>query len=341
MSRARGLFTLALFSLGAANASARQQQAGSVSDIAAQRHAAAPPAGDVRVRASLSRTALWLGDRVTYELLIACAPNVDVIADDLLPEKLPLTGLEALGSERERRVESDGGIAYRVHYRLAAYDVTAPVLRVGDMTLRYFVRRAGQSVEDAAPAGDVRVAGSLLALRSTLPDDRTGIDLRDAREAVPLPVSVTSARPVGLALVVLSAAPVALWAATLVRRAHATRKSGRERVRQTRDVTASALLELRAADVAKDAERRAAYDRLDALLRRQLAHALGIPALALTASEISERLSSGGERLAPEAVAEALQECERARYGAAQALPSEERFRSGLLALEGLLARTG
>lgn len=299
--------------------------------------AGAPRPGDVEVRTSLSRTALWPGDRVLYTLEIACAPNVDILTDDLLPEKLPLSGLEVVSSDRQRSESSAGAVTYRVRHQLASYDVAVQKLDIGEQTVRYYVRRSGQRLEDAAPAGEARIPGRALALRSTLPDDLPKLATRDERGPEPLPAALAYGRPVGLALVLLSAAPVALWAGALARRVRATRSRSRERQRQSSSSTRGALEALRDADVMDASARREAFDRLDALLRQHLALAADLPARALTAAEIRARLRAHGKPLPVDAIGALLEDCERARYGPPGRLPPAERFRSGVAVVEELL----
>ena len=53
----------------------------------------------VQVRASVDRTAIWVGDRVTYAVDIVCARGVEILLDDLAKEKLRVNGLEVLSSD--------------------------------------------------------------------------------------------------------------------------------------------------------------------------------------------------------------------------------------------------
>jgi len=66
-----------------------------VTFVAAQ--SAAQPR-DLDIRASLSQTALWVADRVTYTITIACNKGVDILADDLSKDKLRAEGVEILAS---------------------------------------------------------------------------------------------------------------------------------------------------------------------------------------------------------------------------------------------------
>jgi hypothetical protein len=297
--------------------------------------AASGAAPDVpQVKTSLSRTALFTGERVTFTVEVACPPNVDVLQDDLQSERLTLDGLEVVTSERERLAAVGGSVTYRVRHHLATYEIPPKVLRIADQTLRYYVRRPGQRLDDTAPAGETQVQGATIALRSALPDDQKAVALRDETAPARLPAALAYARPLGLGLLLLAAAPAALWALALAR--HFGARQGRKlaRAREGAALARSALEELRAVDATDDAARRAAYDRLDAALRDQLEHA-GVPARRSTAAEIAARLP-GNANLDAERLNQVLAECERARYAPPDLLPPADRFRAGLLALAEL-----
>lgn len=307
-----------------------------VETLRVEPHAGSPPAQEVEARAWVSKTALWVGDHVTFTVELACAPNVDILTDDLAKEKLRLDGLEMIAAETERSAQNPEGVTYRVRYELATYEVGAPSLGIGELTVRYYVRRPGQRVEDAAPAGQIRIPGAQLAWRSTIPDEAPALGLRDARPPADLPVALAIARPLGLGLIVLTAAPVVLWGASLVRRARPRRVRRRRREAQT--LMRSTLDELQALDVSAAASRREAYGRLDALLRQLAANAAGISAQALTPPEIVERLRANGSALPAETVGALLEECEQARYGPPSRLPSAERLREAIATTEQLVS---
>jgi len=115
------------------------------------------PVRKVEAQAQLDRTALWIGDRLTYTIELTCQPGVDILADDLTPDKLRLDGLKILGNDTDRRVEPGDVTAYRFRYYLTTYSVDAPTLTIGALDIRYYVQRPGQRLEDTAPAGDVEV----------------------------------------------------------------------------------------------------------------------------------------------------------------------------------------
>ena len=302
---------------------------------AASASAAGPEAP--RVQTSLSRTALFSGERVTFQVEVSCAPNVDVLQDDLLPERLTLDGLEVVSSDRERLAdETSGAVVYRVRHHLVTYEIPPRALRIADQTLRYYVRRPGQRLDDTAPAGETQVRGAAIALRSALPDDAKAVALRDEAAAATLPPALLLLRPLGLGLLLLAAAPAAFWGVALAQRMAARKSRSLAHARAGAALARSALDELRAVDASDDAARRAAYDRLDAALREQLEH-VGVAARKLTPAEIAARLPAGA-RLDAERLNAVLSECERARYAPVELLPPPERFRAGLEALAELRA---
>jgi hypothetical protein len=152
-------------------------------------------------------------------------------------------------------------------------------------------------------------------------------ELRDARRVQPLPAWVRLAKPVGVGLVALAIAPVALWGADLARRARRGRASGRSRL--TRKQRVAALEEIKALDVSSPGALRNAYAQLDAWLRANLQQATGVPAAALTPAEIGAAVSRPPRSLHMDQVRMILLECERAKY--APEPPSEDRWRTALL----------
>lgn len=296
--------------------------------------AAAAERPPVVVQALADRTALWPGDRLAWEVEVTCAPGVDVLAADLAPERLALTGLELVGSSRDRREEPGGVTRYRVRHVLTAYTFGTP-LAIAPQTLRYHERRAGAGEGEGAPAGEVEVPGATFALRSTLPDDLAAARLRDEGAAERLPAFIAWLRPAGLALLLPGAVPVALGLAALGRRGAGAWRA--RRPRRPGDAARRELEALRALDARTESARRGGYDRLDALLRQRLGELSGVDARALTPAEIAALVARRG-LVVPEALPLVLEECERARYARADALPPAERFTAAVDAARELVA---
>ncbi len=295
---------------------------------------ASPP--PVEVRTSVDRTAVWVGDPITYVVEMRCAPKVDILADDLSAERLPLKGLELLGVEVEREVSATDRVTHRMRYRLAAYDPEATELSVGAIPVRYHIQQPGTRAEDLVPAGEVRVPPLALSLRSTIPEGSTAA-LRDTRGLQPLPEWVRLAKPIGVGLIVLAIAPVVLWAASLVARARRARGHGR--VRQTKRQRLAALEEIRNLDTSSTDALRGAYAQLDGWVRSSLEHATGIPALALTPAEIGTSVTRPPRSVHMDQVREVLLECERAKY--APEPPSPDRWQTVVAEAERSLSADG
>lgn len=319
-------------------APAAAQEPGAAADARRiEQHAAmaAPAQGgnkDVQIKAWTSRTAVWIGDQVELAIEATLAPTLDVLDEDLAKDKLKLEGVEVLSSSSESAPLEGGGTRRRFRYQLATYEVGAPTLTIGPQTIRYYVRRPGEPPETAKTAGEVQLPAIAIARRSTLPDDLPGIALRAAAAATGRPVWVRQARAIGIGLIVLAAAPLAVAIAGAVRRSRSSVK--RPSARVVRSHGLAAIDELKAMDVATEAGRLEAYTRLERALRRHVAEARGIPAHALSAGEIAARL---GDAPAASTTAELLTECERARYGPPDRLPPADRVRATLERAEEIL----
>jgi len=301
-------------------ATAAQRQ----SSPAPRQAAAAPPTNTppVEVHTSVSHTAVWVGDRVTYSIELRCAPLVDIVTEDLATERLKVDGLEIRDVVIDRDATEAGRLTYRVNYSLVTFNVEAPTLKIGEIPVRYSIRRPGQRPEDPAPpSGEVRIPPLTLALRSTLPDTEVPAQIRDGRPLQPLPRRVALARPVGIGLLVVAAAPVGLLLFNLAVRVSRLRSRGPRRV--TRRERRASFEEIKALDVASPSTQREAYAKLDALIRDHARQTSGIAAAALTPSEL------------PGAMQTLLAECERAKY--APQPPDPERWSSVLLEAEQIL----
>src|SRR5256885_16837036 len=96
----------------------------------------------------------------------------------------------------------------------------------------------------APPSGEVRIPPLTLALRSTLPDTEVPAQIRDGRPLQPLPRRVALARPVGIGLLIVAAAPVGLLLVNLAQRVSRLRSPGPRRV--TRRERRTSLEEIKA-----------------------------------------------------------------------------------------------
>lgn len=275
------------------------------------KQAAADAAAPVEVRTSVSRTAVWVGDRVTYLVEIQSGREVDILLDDLAAERLQTNGLEILSVEIENDTTVPDRSIHRVRYSLASYAIGAPLLTIDEIPVRFSVRRPGQRPEDVVPSGEVLVPPLALALRSTIPNSDRAVAIRDLRDVKSLPLRIRLAQPIGLGLVILAVAPVAVWGGDLIRRARRSRPQRRRR--QTRKQLRASLEAIKALDVSSEAAQREAYAQLDLWIRDFLQHRTGSPAGALTPAEIPVAITVP-HRLPVDQIRDLLVECELAKY---------------------------
>jgi hypothetical protein len=293
--------------------------------VAAAAAFAQPSRKDVEVRTAVDRTAMWVGDRLSYTVTVVCRNGVDILADDLSRDKLRLEGLDIIAADSARTAESDDVTRYRFHYLLTTSRVDLPSLTIAPLTVRYYLRRAGQRLEDTAPAGDVQVPGTAIGFRSVLPDDPATSALRDGRAPAPRLRRFTMLPAIGAALVVISIIPAALFVAAVGVRA--VRRRARRAPRRSREDRRSAIETLRSLDISAPEARRDAYSRLDALLREHASARAGIPAAAMTSTEVGSAIAARSSSIPQEAIASLLAACEEARYAPPDRVPSEQSCR--------------
>lgn len=290
-----------------------------------------------RVTSSVDRTAIWIADRVVFTVEIVCAPGVDILLDDVAKEKLRANGLEAVSSDTSVTTDASDRTTHRIRYVLTTYRIDTASPSIEPMSVRYYARRPGERLQDVAPAGDVKVPGALLALRSTLPETQADFAIRDGRQAPPRRPLFARASQIGLALVVLSLAPAIAVAAAGVRRRTAG-KPVRRSARQARQDQRATLERLQALEVSTPEDRRRACEEIGAAVRSYVASHTHVPAAALTAAEIDAALSRAGGRVPRETVVSLLSTVDQARYQPAELSLSAEACRDAIASAEQVLA---
>lgn len=281
------------------------------------------------VTASVDRPAIWVADRLTYTVEIVCPRGYDVLAGDLARDKLKLTGLEVVSADSSRREEA-GVTRYRFDYVLTTYRVDVATPKIGSFPVRYYLVRAGQRPEEAAPAGSIAVPEVMVAFRSLLPDDQAIYDARDGRAVATPSVPLDLLAPAGFALIIISIVPAALLVARLALGIRDRRRAMPHSSRHSRAVAREALDELRAIDAADPSARREAFARLDALVRQHLTEVCGVYATGMTPGEIEAALAPCAARVPVELVASVLASSELARYANPELQPTAEAWRAAL-----------
>jgi hypothetical protein len=291
--------------------------------------AAQTPQPDVLARASVDRPAVFVGDRVTYTIELTCKRGVDIVADDVSRDKLKLDGLDVIDSRVDRRtVERDQSTIYRVDYVLTTYRIDQPTLKIAPFGVRYAIRRAGQRLEDASPAGEVQVPGATIAFRSLLPDEEEPSTIRSDVPPHARRVRFAALGAIGLGLVIVSVVPALLAVVAVARRARRPRI--RRSARAVRHAEQTSLETLRQLEVETVEGRRAALTQLDGLVREHLRDLCGVPAAGLTPADVPASLAGSRTSVSVDLVASILATCELARYAPPQAMPSADACREAI-----------
>jgi hypothetical protein len=298
--------------------------------------AQAAPEG-LTVTASVDRPAIWIADRLLYTVEIVCPRGYDILTGDLARDRLKLTGLEIVSSDTIRR---EGDVTrYRFEYVLTTYRVDVATPAIGAFPVRYYLTRAGQRPEEAAPAGSVTVPPLAVAFRSLLPDDQAIYDVRDAQPVPPPQLPYRLLAPAGVALMLVSIVPAALLVSGFARGWRQRRRAAAPRSsRQTRRAARAALDELRAIDAGDVSARRGGFARLDALLRQHLTDVCGVPAAGMTPEELEAALRPCAGRVPIPLAASVLGACELARYANPELQPPADAFRDAVSQVEQILS---
>lgn len=294
---------------------------------------------DVSVHTSLDRTAMFVGDRATYTIEITCKRGIDVLADDLSRDKLKLEGLEVVDADTSRRAAPDDSTVYAFRYVLTTYRIDAPALTIGPLSVRYAVARAGQRLEEAAPAGEVKVPGATLAFRSALPDEPDPSGIRSDKQPDARPMRFAMLQPIGLGLIIVSIVPALVAIAALASR-RARPRVGRSARAVRRDERTS-LEAVRTIGVETVQQRREVFTRLDALVREHLRDVCGVAGPSLTPEEVPFALAGANAKVPAEMVESLLATCELARYAPSHAMPSADACREAIDQAEQLIAAMG
>lgn len=284
---------------------------------------------DAVARSSLDRTAMWVGDPVIFTVRVVCAQGIDVLDDDMSGDKLKLDGLEFVKLETSRTSGPAGTTIRDFRYQVTTYKVEQTTLTIAPTTARYYRVRPGQGIEGGEAAGEVAIPGAIIAFRSMLPDAQDTSFLRDGRASDTRPRMFAVAGPVGAGLLIASVVPALFWTVGLVvrmRKPRAERKSARQVKREERD----SLEGVRALDVSSVEARREAYTKISGLVRGHLRDALGVPGPALTGAEIEAALAGKSSRVPMEEIRTFLVDCDKARYGPPDAVPSADACRSAI-----------
>ena len=168
----------------------------------------------VEVRTTVSRSAVWPGDRTIFTVELRCAPQFDILFDDLAAGRLRVDGGEVVDVQEDH---DERGQLRRFRYTLVTYRVDIPEMRIAAFPVRYYMRRAGGV--QGAPAGQVMVPPTLVAVRSVIPDGEGTPTVRVPAGFRPAPRYLALAQPLGLTLIALAIVPVIVMSIDVAGRA--------------------------------------------------------------------------------------------------------------------------
>jgi hypothetical protein len=265
----------------------------------------------VQVHPSVSRTAMWIGDRATYTLEVDCAGDFDIVEDDLASARLRVDGGEIVGFES---VSDDRGDRRRrrISYTIVTFSIDATEVRIAAVPVRYYSRQRGVDTTRLAPSGSVTIPAAVIGIRSSLPSSGVLPAPRVPASVQPSPVYLFYLQWIGLGLIAAVIVPVAIASADL--RRHAVDARARWSERRQRRAHVLSLDSLKVDSPTSGAELVNAYARLDAVVRDYLALATGTPARALTPQELRATLERSAPALPHSDIESLLERCEDARY---------------------------
>lgn len=286
----------------------------------------------VKVRTTLSRTAVWIGDRVIYNVELDAPAGMDIVDDDLASERLAVQGGEIVGFETHSD-ERSGRRLKRMQYTLVTYRIDAAEIRVPAFSVRYYARASGGAGSQIAPSGQLTVPQAVVAVRSALPAADGPRSPRVPGALQPSARYLRLAVPVGLVLMAVVIIPLTFAGAEVTGRArHALAARLARRRRRAQAVSLDVLSTI---DVASETDRIAAFEQLDGLLRGHVALVSGAPAAALTPAELRQTLERSAPHLPVAEIESLLTRCEDARY--ARIPPSPDEWSSALADAESIV----
>jgi hypothetical protein len=286
----------------------------------------------LEVRRSVDRTAVFVGDHVRYTLEFTTSGDLDVLAEDVARDRLPIKGGDVIGHESVERSTANGRVR-RVQFTMVSYAAGTPEIVIEPFEVRYYSRRTVGETQ-APPSGQVVVPRTAIPIRSTLPDSGRLPELREPQTLTAVPRYLELARPLGIGLIALVAVPVlaiVFNVAGHLRRVRAAAPRGR-----ARRALGELLDELAARHPTSRPEHVDAFEQLDGLVRDHVEAATSIPARALTPAEIGQALRVRPRgRDAAQTIESLLTRCEMARYG--PEAPTPATWRDALAAAEDIL----
>lgn len=281
--------------------------------------AAAPQqAAPVTVDVTLDKTRATVGDPIGVTISIHYDSGVNVNADGIVTQLAPF---EAIASDppNDQHAANGSGVL-KLQFKVAAYQTGS--LQFPALTVAYTA--AGQT-------GSTQTQPIPFTVDSVIPADDKGTDIHPLKPQLSLPLPGTPPLIWIAALAALAILAVALTA-VLWRRRRAALETLAPQILITGQSEAEARVELErivAERYLEQGDYRTHYALLAACIRRYITRSYGFAAVAMTTSELTERMVlSGVGRWRARLVADLLAECDAVYY--AHYLPAPARAEADL-----------
>jgi hypothetical protein len=280
----------------------------------------------------LDRSAIWVGDPLTYTVEIVHARNIQFALDSLKKENLTLSPFVVRDVRVDERPWRDDKKILEVVLHLTTYETGKPELQIPPLALYYFRRQDGVPDKDAR-AQPIKLPPQRVAVRSTLPAGQARL-----REFKPLktvnPGLAIGAFVLGLLGIgtIGSYALLGIWRAARRERTVKRPSGRRARARRTRE----ALRGIRDMAHQSPAEMAAVFAESGRFLREFVTESQAVETRGLTPGEAEQALRKAGLNGAfADQVRTVLERCEDGLYRKADgSAPNEGQYKSVVEALE-------
>ena len=265
----------------------------------------------VSVTPMLDKTAIWVGDDLTYTIRAVYEANVEMVLDNLTKERLPLSPFVSRDIAFRHMDWAGDKKAVEIKLTLTTFETGKPELTIPLIPLYYFVRESG-NLDKERPVDSVPAPAQSVGLRSALVTETM------------VPRTLTSPRSPGLAAALL---PFGLGLAGLAGlaayggrrwwlRLHPPQNTG-QLSREARERIVRASLSRLQSDVRAGGEDPRKWSgAIAANLRSMVAQLFQIPAAAQTPEELQAAFArSGADPTLAAEVTDMLSQCDELRYG--------------------------
>ncbi len=270
-----------------------------------------PGAAKVLITTRLDKTALWVGDILSYRIQVIHNNDLQFVLDNLKKEKLPLAPFDVRGVTIQQGDWTQNKKLLEITLRLSSYETGRTDLTIPSFNLYYFqpevVTKGGDAVAEA-----VQVPATTVGLRSTLRGSQ--FELRDFK-----PISKTDLRR-GLGALFIGLIGMAFVGLRTMRWTWANIQSGaqpRRRLgsRALRELAEENMGRIRTIGGETPENLNLFYTEVSHFLRQYLSQGLEIEAEGLTPEEIGMALEQANVAgpFAQE-IRDVLEQCDAVRY---------------------------